>query len=281
MGKLIDKLQQVRQSSGAGFGFFGRSQAGASKPRSAAVLVSLGAKDTAAAEAAVKAGADALLFTGWTPKSDLSALTTAAATGNALVGAWLADGQSGEYGTLKQAQQAGAQFAVFGADASAHMLFEEVEKFDCVVTLDIPADDTGLLLLRMQNLAPVQVALLRASFSASAITKMTISAYTRLKLVVESLRFPVLAVLDGMPETRSIPVLTRLGFAGLVLPGAGVAADTLAGQVTALREELEKTPIAHEDEDSALVGGLLGLQGSSLTPERKPEREPEREPDHE
>jgi hypothetical protein len=281
MGTLIDKLQQVRQSSGSSIGFFGRSQASVSKARPSAVVVSVGVKDSAIAEAAMKAGADALVVTGWTPKSDLSAFSAATKAGNALLGVWLAESESGAYGTLKQIQQAGASFAVVGANASAHMLFEELDHFDRVVTLDAPGDDMALLLLRVQNLAPAQVALLRVGLSASAITKMTVAEYTRLKLVVESLRFPVLATLDGAPEMRSVPVLARLGFAGLVLPGAGVGPEALGAQVTALREELERTPITHEGSESALLGGLVGMQGGAAEPQREPQREPERNPDHE
>lgn len=281
MGKLVDKLQQVRQSSGSGIGFFGRTQSAASKPRAAAIVVSLGAKDSAAAQSAIQAGADALLITGWTAKSDLSAFTTAVGAGNAVLGVWLAEGERGAYGTLKQAHQAGANFAVVGADASAHMLFEDLDHFDRVVTIDTPRDDLGLLLVRAQNMAPAQVALLQVGLNASAIANMTIVEYVRLKLVIESLRFPVLATLDGPPETKSVPVLARLGFGGLVLPGAGVGADALATQVTSLREELERTPITHEEGGSALLGGLVSAQGAGLTPQREPEREPERNPDHE
>ena len=132
MGTLIDKLQQVRQSSGSSIGFFGRSQASVSKARPSAVMVSVGVKDSAIAEAAMKAGADALVVTGWTPKSDLSAFVAAAkarnagTAGNALLGVWLAESESGAYGALKQIQQAGASFAIVGANASAHMLFEEL-----------------------------------------------------------------------------------------------------------------------------------------------------------
>jgi hypothetical protein len=281
MGKLVEKLQQVRQSSGSGIGFFGRSQSSGSKARAAAIVVSLGAKESASAAAAIKAGADALLVTDWTPKSDLSAFTAAIKGASALLGVWLAEGESGGYGTLKQAQEAGATFAVVGSDASAHMLFEELDHFDRVVTLDVPHDDLGLLLVRMQNLAPAQAALLRVGLTAAAIAKMTISDYTRFKLVIESLRFPALVTLDGAPETHSVPVLARLGIDGLVLPGAGVAADTLSAQVTALREELERTPITHEGSESALLGGLVGMQGTGLTPQREPEREPQREPERE
>jgi hypothetical protein len=98
---------------------------------------------------------------------------------------------------------------------------------------------------------------------------MTVAEYTRLKLVVESLRFPVLATLDGAPEMRSVPVLARLGFAGLVLPGAGVGPEALGAQVTALREELERTPITHEGSESALLGGLVGMQGGAAEPQRE------------
>ena len=284
MGKLVEKFQQVRQSSGSGIGFFGRSHTAGPKARAAAIIVSLGANESAAAQAAIKAGADALLVTGWTPKSDLGAFTEATTgkeSGGALLGVWLAEGESGGYGTLKQAQQAGASFAIVGPDASAHMLFEDLDHFDRVLTLEVPQDDLGLLLVRTKNLAPAQVALLRIGLTATAIAKMTISEYTRLKLVVESLRFPTLVTLDGAPESHSVPVLARLGFDGLVLPGAGVTADTLGAQVTALREELERTPVSHEGSESALLGGLVGIQGTGLAPQREPQREPEREPDHE
>jgi hypothetical protein len=283
MGKLVEKFQQVRQTSGSGIGFFGRSHVAGSKARAAAIIVSLGANESVAAQAAITAGADALLVTGWTAKSDLSAFTAASGkeSGGALLGVWLAEGERGGYGTLKQAQQAGASFAVVGPDASAHMLFEELDHFDRVVTLDVPQDDLGLLLVRAQNLTPAQVALLRVGLTATAIAKMTISDYTRLKLVVESLRFPTLVTLDGAPETHSVPVLARLGFDGLVLPGAGVAADALGAQVTALLEELERTPISHEGSESALLGGLVGTQGAGLSPQREPQREPEREPERE
>jgi hypothetical protein len=91
----------------------------------------------------------------------------------------------------------------------------------------------------------------------------------------------VLATLDGAPETHSVPSLARLGFAGLMLSGAGVGPDALGTQVTTLREELERTPITHDEAGSALIGGLVGLQGSGLSPQREPQREPERDPDHE
>ena len=82
-----------------------------------------------------------------------------------------------------------------------------------------------------------------------------------------------------MPDEKSLPILVRIGFAGLVLEGEGATAEALGQQVQALRGALERTSVRREERStSALLGGLVGTQGTSLQPER---REPEREPEHE
>jgi hypothetical protein len=278
MGKLTDKLEQVGQSSGSGFGFFGRSRAAEQKSRPAAVLVSLRASDTAAAEAAAKRGADALIVSDWKPDADVSAFVSALNGSNTLWGVDVA-GESGSYGMLKRAQEAGASFAILDASASAHLLFEQLDHFDLVIALELPKDDMGLMMLRSQNLLPVQVGLTPLGLSKDQISSMSVAEYLRLKLAVESLRFPLLATLRDVPDEKTLPILVRVGFAGLILPGEGAAAETLGQQVQTLREELENTSVRREESSSsALLGGLVSTQGSSLQPER---REPEREPDQE
>src|SRR2546430_16108023 len=60
---------QVRRAQGgSGIGFVGKSKA-AMKPRAAALVVELGENDKESAEAAIKAGADGLLFT-WDGKGE-------------------------------------------------------------------------------------------------------------------------------------------------------------------------------------------------------------------
>lgn len=278
MGKLTDKLEQVGQSSGSGFGFFGRSRATEQKSRPAAVLVSLRVSDTAVAEAAVKSGADAVIVSDWKPDANVSALTSALSGGSTLWGVDVA-GESGAYGMLKRAQEAGASFAILDASASAHLLFEELEHFDLVIALDLPKDDMGQLLLRNQNLLPVQTGLTDLGLSKDQIGSMSVAEYLRLKLAVESLRFPLLTTLRDVPDEKTLPILVRIGFAGLILAGEGASAATIGQQVQALRQELENTSVRREESSSSsLLGGLVSSQGSSPQPER---REPEREPDQE
>src|SRR5258708_28510604 len=63
MGKLSDLFTHVRKArSGKGIGFVGKS-ANTFKARAAALLVELSGTDAGNAEAAIKAGADGLLFT--------------------------------------------------------------------------------------------------------------------------------------------------------------------------------------------------------------------------
>jgi hypothetical protein len=278
MGKLTDKLEQVGQSSGSGFGFFGRSRAAGQKSRPAAVLVSLRAKDTAVAEAAAKRGVDAVIVSDWKPSADMSGLAGALSGSNTLWGVDVS-GESGSYGMLKRAQEAGASFAILDASASAHLLFEELDNFDLVIALNLPKDDMGLMMLRNQNLLPVQTGLTPLGLGKNEIASISVAEYLRLKLVVESLRFPLLTTVREVPDEKTLPLLVRIGFAGLVLQGEGASADALGQQVQSLREALENTSVKREESSSsALLGGLVNTQGTSLQPER---REPEREPDHE
>ena len=280
MGKLIEKLQQVGQSGGGGLGFFGRSRETERKARPAAVLVALGVGDATAAEAAAKQGADAIIVTGWKPQgSSLSDIKHALTGSSAALGVELATGASGD-DILKTAKEAGASFAVLPSSAPARILYEEVEQFDRVVTLNLPTDDMSLLLLRTQSLLPGQAALVRLDMPSPALANLTIADYARLRMVAESLRFPLLAVVKDVPDQAATSMLARLGVDGIVLSGAGATATTMGAQVQGVREALEATPIRDKGESSVSVGGLMATAGTSLTPTRpEPERDPN--PEHE
>jgi hypothetical protein len=277
MGKLVEKLQQVSQGS-SGVGFLGPRKP-TQAPRPTALLVSLGAGEGTAAEAAAKNGADAVVVTDWQPSGDLSKVRSALEANGAIWGVEYAPGRSGE-GALKQAQDAGASFAIIGQSSSAHALFEELEAFDLVVEVPVPKDDLGLLLLRAENLLPVQTALLRAQLTSAELASMTVADFARLRLACESLRFPTLLVLAGVPEMSHVRTLVRLGVSGLVLPGAGLSADRLGTQVKSLREQLEKTPARDEDRSHVAIGSLMEAGGQSLTT-RPQRREPSPDPDEE
>lgn len=275
MGKLVEKLQQVGQASGGGFGFL-RSRAPERAPRPAAVLVSLGAKDVAGAEAAVKNGVDGVIVSDWRLGTDLSAIKGAVESNSAVWGV--------EYGgegkvtgdALKPLQEAGAGFAVIGSEAPAVLLFEELDQFDLAIAAEVPQDDLGLVLQRTVNLLPAQVALVRTRLTNADLERLTVNDFARLRLACEALRFPKLVTVDGAPEGANVRLLVRLGISGIVLSGAGVSAETLGAQVKALREALEKIPAHEEDRErgSVAIGGLMEASGkSSQMPAPEPEQE--------
>lgn len=275
MGKLIEKLGQVGQSSGGGFGFLSNARGGARAPRPAAILVSVGAGDAALAEAALRAGADGVIVMDWTPSTDTKAFKAAAEQNSAVWGVeYSVEGQA-EGGVLRSAQEAGAAFAVVTPQASAVTLLDDLERFDVVVAVDPPQDDLGIVLMRAENLLPAQAVLLRFQFTAADVNHMTVTEFARLRFISESLRFPRLVTLNGA-EPQQVRTLVRLGSDAVVLTGSGLTAASLEEQVKAFRDELEKTPPRRETGTPVALGGLV----PSATPQpSKPE--PQKDPDHE
>jgi hypothetical protein len=283
MGKLVEKLRNVGTSSGGGMGFFGRARTTTRAARPAAIAVTLSAQDAAAAGAAVKGGADIVIVTEWKPGLATDTIKGALEGSDAVWGVEASDDAPPE-NLVRDAQEAGAAFAILGPSAPARLLLDDVEKFDLVVTVDPPKDDLSLLILRGENLLPAQAALLRARFTNADLTALTVADFARLRLVFEGLRFPVLATLREAPATANVRALVRMGCDALVLPGAGVDAAKLAEQVRALRDELEKIPSRPEDRGGVAIGGLMEASGASLPEQparRGPTPEPEPEPEHE
>lgn len=283
MGKLVEKLNSVGQSSGGGMGFFGRARVAARAARSTAIIVSVGATDTAAATGAVKSGADALIVTGWKPGTDTSAIRGALDGSDAIWGVEVADAAVAD-NALQSAQEAGAAFAILGPTAPARLLLDDIEKFDLVVTVDPPQDDLSLLILRGENLLPAHAALLRTRFTNADVSGLTVPDFARLRLVFEALRFPVLATLQEAPAEANVRTLARMGCDGLVISGVGVEASRLAKQVQELRETLEKIPARPEDRGGVAIGSLMEASGTSLPDQptrRGPTPEPEPEPEQE
>ena len=279
MGKLVEKLQQVSQATGNGFGFLGRSQSAGRKPRPAAVFVTLDAGDVAAAEAAVKAGADGVIISGWTPGADLAKVKAVLATGSTLLGVAYAGKHADADGALKAALEAGAAFALAGAEAPAALLFDEIEQLDVVVTGEAPRDDLGRVLLRAENLLPAQAAVIQLPEGTAALDRLTVSEFARLRLVFEAIRFPALVDVTGELPAAAVKALVRLGADGLILAGAGSKADTLGKQVQALCAALEAIPVRESNRSSVAIGGFMASAGESLMPRRPAPPSPE--PDEE
>ncbi|HEX8730130.1 MAG TPA: hypothetical protein VF739_15975 [Ktedonobacterales bacterium] len=277
MGKLTDKLQQVGQGAGGSFGFFGRGQAAAAPARPAAVIVTLTASDVAGAEAAAKAGVDAIIIAGWKPGADISAIKAALESARTLWGVEYAGGAEDDVTT--SAQQAGAGFLLLGAEAQAAPLYDQAEQFDRVVTLSAPVSEMDLLLYRIVNALPAHAALITLPVGMRDLPKQSIHDFSRLALLASSVRFPLLAVVDETPNLRAARTLVRLGFDGIVLSGVGASAAQIGEATKALRADLEKIPLSEgQEHEGVSLGGLISNLGAGVQPERK---EPEKDPDHE
>lgn len=290
MGKLIEKLHAVTQASSGGMGFFAKPQAPAHKARPAAVLVAGGSGDLAALKAAAENGADGVIVTGWRAGATAPAGLADALKAHESVWGIQLDGEAGAdaLDALKAAREQGASFAILGAGAPAGALFDELEKFDRVITVEPPRDDMALLTLRAVNLLPAQAALVRADFTPSGLAKLTVTDFTRLQLLWESLRFPSLVTLQGMPDAASLRLLVELGADALVMSAAGVAAPAMGDQVKALLTALENTPARRESgEGGSLLAGMFGATISQATgvpnptPSPRPQPEPSPDPDEE
>jgi hypothetical protein len=250
MGKLLEKLDKVSQTSNAGIGFLGgRAQGHA--PRPIGLLVSVKVTDVATASAAVKNGADGVIALSWKSGVSLADLKTAA--GDVALGVELPEDAGA--GALKASLDAGADFILASLTARARALLDEAEKLDVVLALDLPKDDMELLLLRGQSLAPAQLGLLNTSLSASDIARMSVADFARMRLVVESLRFPLLITLKEAVSTEDAVTLARLGFAGAVLESQGTA-DQVGTQMQSLREALEQVPTPKGERGDVRLGGF-------------------------
>lgn len=236
MGKLLEALQRPGGTTGSGIGF-GRPQ-NASKPKAAAIVVSVDRADTIAT--LVKAGADVVIV----PES-------AAAEAKASGATWGIDARLDEKLTgakLRELHEQGAQFVVLTASAPARVLGETIEQFDRALVITPPENDPLYTLLRAYNFADVEVGVLDLQLGARDLTSLTIDTATRLRALSEILRFPIIATVREAPATEDVRVLVKLGAQGIWL--ANPAAET----VTTLREELERIP---REKDASSTLGLM------------------------
>jgi hypothetical protein len=250
MGKLLEKLDKVSQTSNAGMGFLGGRPSGHA-PRPIGLLASVKVTDVASATAAVKNGVDGVIALGW--KSGASLADLKAAVDDAALGVELpADAGAG---ALKEAQDIGAEFVLAPSTLRARALLDEVEKFDVVLALDLPRDNMELLLLRGQSLAPAQLGLLNSELGAGEIARMSVADFARMRLVVESLRFPLLISLKEAIAAEDAVTLARLGFAGVVLVSQGTV-EQIGTQIQSLREALEQVPTPKGERGDVRLGGF-------------------------
>src|SRR5947209_1386077 len=142
MAKLHDMFTQARRAQGgSGLGFVGKNKP-TSKPRAAALVVEFADFDAGSAEAAIKAGADGLLFT-WNGK-DTSLLDTlkqaidSAKSGseNVVCGLNITGGwEKLERENLEHFKEQGVNYIVLPMHAPARLLALEIKDLELVVSV--------------------------------------------------------------------------------------------------------------------------------------------------
>src|SRR5438034_8729170 len=155
MSKLLDMFTQARRAqSSSGMGFLGKNRPEV-KPRAAALVVELATNEAGSAEAAVKAGADGLLFawagqdTNWleTLKSTIEAAKASndkVISGLHITGGW----DTLEHESLEQLKDQGLNYIVLPMQAPARLLALDVKDLDLVITVPMREGDLYPLFVR-------------------------------------------------------------------------------------------------------------------------------------
>jgi len=259
MGKLSELFAQVHKArSGKGIGFVGKNLP-ARKPRAGALLVACNSRDAGNAEAAIKTGADGLIFA-WDEASTKEreslrkAIEAAQTAGEGVIcGLQI----NGGWATLTRKdfesfKELGLSFLILPLHAPARLLTLRVKDLEPVVS--VPMREGDLYPLFIRNLSAFEnMAAIDLDFGLnSEVGKMSIEDVLHYRAVREAVRTPALVHVKGTPDEDDIHTLLALGIQAVVLAESKETATT-SKQIQALRELLEK---AHEDEQDEPTLGL-------------------------
>lgn len=263
MGKLSELFAQVhRARSGKGIGFVGKSLP-ARKPRAAALLVEFNGADAGNAEAAIKAGADGLIFA-WNGqnKGDTEllkkAIEAAQSAGDGVIcglhitGGWDKLARK----DFESFKDLGANFVVLPLHTPARLLALRVKDLEPVVS--VPMREGDLYPIFIRNLSAFeQLAAIDLDFGLSSeVSNMSIEDVLHYRAVREAVRAPALVHVKGTPDEDDAYSLLTLGIQAVVLAESKDAATT-GQQIQALRDLLEK--VYEEEKDEPTLG--LNVKG--------------------
>ena len=256
MAKLQDMFTQARrEQSGSSMGFLGRNRS-ASKAHAAALVVDFPHIVTGSAEAALKAGADGLLFK-WGGKGSVSLETIKqeidsartvndqVVTGLEIVAGW----DKLDHDKLTEIKDAGIQYIIVPFNAPARLLALETKDIEKVVAIPMRSGDFYPLYIRnlsaFDNISGVVL-----DFGLdSTLGAMTIEEALNYRAVREAVRFPAfIHVTNNLREHEAYALLT-IGIQAVVLT-ASETEETTQTHIKALREVLKKVHQEDKDKDT-------------------------------
>lgn len=259
MSKLIEMFAQARRAqSGSGIGFIGKNRQ-PGKPRAAAVVVTFATSDASLAEAAVKAGADGLLFDWNGKQASLEALQKAidaAQTGEekVLCGLQITGGWDDiERETFEHLKELHVGYVILPLHSPARLLALQVKDLELVVS--VPMQEGEMYPIFMRNLTAFEgLSAVRLDFDLhDAISSMTIEDVLRYRAVRDAVRFPaMLSVNSDINEADAYTLLT-LGAQAMIIT-ADKSSEKIKQHVRQMRILLEQ--VYHEEKDSKESFGL-------------------------
>jgi hypothetical protein len=255
MAKLQEMFTQAhREHGGSGMGFLGRNKL-ASKAHAAALVVAFSQITEGSAEAALKAGADGLLFR-WggktsvsleTIKEEIDAAKTVnhqIVTGLEIVAGW----DKLDRDSLTGIKDLGIQYIIVPFNAPARLLALETKDLEKVVI--IPMRQDNFYPLYIHNLSALDgISGIMLDFGLNnALGTMTIEEALNYRAVREAIRFPAfIHVTNNLTEDEAYALLT-IGIQAVVLTASETEKQTQS-DIKALREVLEKVHQEDKDKD--------------------------------
>ncbi|GHO83078.1 hypothetical protein [Dictyobacter formicarum] len=251
MAKLQDMFTQAhRAQSGGGMGFVGKNRA-ERKARAAALVVEQDKIAAGSAEAALKAGADGILFK-WdgkdtdqfdTLKKEIEAAK--AQKESTVTGLHITEGLDGlTAASLRELKDVGVQYIILPFNAPARLLALETKDLEKVIVVPMREDENYPLYIRNLTAFEHIAAVLLDFGLTEKVGQLTIEEILGYRAVREAVRFPAFIYVNSTLSEEDAYTINTLGIQAVIL-AAKDNGDATRQQIKSLSELLEKV---HQDE---------------------------------
>jgi hypothetical protein len=259
MAKLQELFTQARRGqSGGGMGFLGKNKAEV-KARSAALVVDFPRVTAGDAEAALKAGADGILFN-WDGKDEAvletfqKEIESAQASNEQLVSGLRLTGnlEQVDRETFTKIKEQGFQYILLPFNAPARLLALDTKDLEMVVIVPMRTDEFYPIYIRNLTALDGIAAVLLDFVLEEKIGELTIDEVLDYRAVREAVRFPAfLRVSDELSENDAYTI-GLLGVQAVIL-SAETMTETTGEQIRNVRSLLEKIHKEDKAKDSPSI----------------------------
>jgi hypothetical protein len=254
MAKLKDMFSQAqRAQSGSDMGFLGKNKS-AFKPRASAVVVEFSSVTPGGTEAALKAGANGVLFL-WDASSSqaLESIKKEIDSGKAInaslvAGLHITDGEDTlDRESLAKLKEYGIQYIVLPLSAPAKLLALETKDIEKVVTVPMRAGELYPIIIRSLSSIDGIAAVLLDFHLPKDIASLSIEDVLQYQAVREAVRYPGFLHVQGDISDADIHTLKTLELQALILSASDP--EETAQQIKSLGDLLAQ--IYQEEKDAS------------------------------